>query len=66
MKKKSDWTCDSKGRSNSSREFQAICNEVECMIRGEAFTLLSGRADQTARLIVAQLAHAHGLAPKRT
>lgn len=60
-----DWTIDPKtGQSNSSDAFIALCNEVERLIRGDAHALISGNAGSTARLIVAQLAHVHGLAPR--
>lgn len=46
-----DWTSAADGRSNSSPLFLHLCDEVEELIRSEA------------RLIMAQLAHIHGLAP---
>lgn len=59
-----DWTVDPKtGRSNSSPEFLRLCDAVERLIRGDAHKLISGRADATARLVVAQLAHEHGMVP---
>jgi len=58
-----DWTCSVDGRSNSSVEFLRLCREVEALIRQDAFMLIAGRADRTAGLIMAQLAHRHGLAP---
>lgn len=62
-----DWTVDPKtGRSNSSKRYKEICKHVERLIRNEAFSLIAGRADNTARLIVAQLAHVHGMKPKDT
>lgn len=57
-----DWTMDG-DRTNSSALFLRLVREVERLIRSSAHELISGRADQTARLIVAQLAHVHGLAP---
>ncbi len=64
---KLDWTINpDTGQSNSSDAFNAICDEVERLIRGDARNLIAGSADSTARLIVAQLAHVHGLAPTRT
>lgn len=60
---KLDWTCDNTGRSNSSQKFQRLCDDVERMIRGDAHSLIAGNAQSTARLIMAQLAHVHGLAP---
>jgi hypothetical protein len=58
-----DWTLDSEGRSNSSPEFLRLCDEVERLIRSEAHSLIAGRADIAARLIMAHLAHVHGLKP---
>lgn len=62
---KRDWTCDKTGRSNSSDKFEELCLDVESMIKGGASSLLHGNAYVVARLIVAQLAHVHKLAPKR-
>lgn len=62
---KRDWTWDRKGRSNASPEFKRICDEVERLIRNDAFALISGNAGATARLIVAQLAHVHGMKPAK-
>jgi len=60
-----DWTVDPEtGRSNSSEEFNHLAGEVERLIRSEAFSLIAGRADRTAALIIAQLAHKHGMEPK--
>lgn len=61
-----DWTTDEDGRANSSDLFLKLCDEVEGLIRADAHSLLAGRADATARLIMAQLAHVYGLAPKST
>jgi hypothetical protein len=59
-----DWTTNAEGVSNSSREFEEIVHAVERLIRNDAlYRLIAGRADATARLIVAQLAHVHHLAP---
>ena len=58
-----DWTQDDAGRSNSSPEFLRLVAAVARLIRNDAQVLLAGNAEMTARLIVAQLAHAHGLAP---
>lgn len=58
-----DWTCDADGRSNSSPAFHALVDAVESLIRGDAQSLIAGRADRTAGLIVAQLAHRHGMVP---
>lgn len=59
-----NWTVDPEtNRSNSSPEFQALVEAVERLIRGEAHSLIAGRADQAAQLLMAQLAHVHGLVP---
>lgn len=58
-----DWTVGHEGRSNSSLGFHAVVDEVERLIRSDAHMLLSGRADKTARLIVAHLAHKFGMTP---
>lgn len=63
MDKPLHWTCNENGVSNSSKEFQRLCDEVERLIRADAHSLISGNADSTARLIMAQLSHVHGLAP---
>lgn len=59
----SDWTQDRNGRSNSSPEFRRLSAEVERIIRGDAFHIINGRADMTARLIMAQLAHKQNVGP---
>lgn len=60
-----DWTVNPKThRSNSSPEFQRLVSEVAHLIQDEAHNLLSGRVESAAQLIMAQLAHKHGLAPR--
>ncbi len=60
-----DWTVDPKtGRSNSSEPFNDICYAVDRLIRDSAHDLINGNVDCVARLIVAQLAHKHGMSPK--
>ena len=60
-----DWTIDpATNRSNSSSVFEALCQEVERLIRSAAHQLIAGRADVTAGLIMAQLAHKWGLVPR--
>lgn len=58
-----DWTVAEDGRSNSSELFVELCRQVERLIRGDASMIVAGRADATACLIMAQLAHVHGLRP---
>ena len=61
---KIDWTIDRRtGCSNSSPLYNLMCAEVERLIRGDARSLIAGRAQDTAGLIMAQLAHVHGLRP---
>lgn len=61
---KVDWTVDPvTGRSNSSPEFMELTKEVGNLIRSEAHSIVRGRTDLVGRLIMAQLAHVHGLAP---
>ena len=62
---KADWTRNKAGRSNSSEAFEFLVDEIERLIRNDARTLIAGYAGNTARLIVAQLAHVHGLKPTR-
>lgn len=57
-----DWTAED-GRTNSSSKYLLLVAHVEALIRGDAHNLLNGRADATARLVVSQLAHVHGLHP---
>lgn len=55
-----DWT-STNGRANASADFERLVDEVARLIRNDAHALLSGRAHDTARLIVARLAHAYGI-----
>lgn len=57
-----DWTVEA-GRCNSSPKFLFLVDEVEQLIRNEAHSLIAGRAQDVARLIIAQLTHKHGLSP---
>lgn len=59
-----DWTVGPGGKSNSSDRYLELVEEVRLLILGDAHTLIAGRAEQTARLIVSQLAHQHHLEPK--
>ena len=59
-----NWTIDpTSGRSNSSPEFNALVKVVARLLRNEAHSLILGQSDTSARLIMAQLAHVHGLVP---
>jgi hypothetical protein len=57
-----DWTAHD-GRSNSSPLFLELCDEVGRLIRGEAFSLIRGDTRGVGGLIMAQLAHKHGMVP---
>lgn len=59
-----DWTSEGTGCNNSVKYLEMV-SIVESLIRGDAHMLLSGRADQTARLIVSTLAHKHGFVPNK-
>lgn len=58
-----DWTKAKNGRTNSSKQFLFLVSEVESIIRGGAHSLINGQVNQVARVIMAQLAHRHGLRP---
>lgn len=60
-----DWTVKD-GRANTSDEFHRICREVEQLIRNDAQFLIAGRADATAKLIMAQLAHKYHYGPQES
>jgi len=60
-----DWTVGPTGRSNDSEIYRAICRHVESLIRGDAHRLIAGRADDTAALIVSNLAIVWGMRPDR-
>ena len=58
-----DWTQDANGVSNNSRPFLAAVDAVAYLIRNQGHALINGYHTSVARLIVAQLAHKHGLTP---
>jgi len=59
-----DWTLDLEtNRVNSSETFMNLTNEVQVLIRNSAYSLIAGDTYGVARLIMAQLAHVHHLAP---
>lgn len=60
-----DWTMDETGASNSSQAFETLVNVVDLLIRSHGTALLNGNSRHVARLIMAQLAHKHHLAPSR-
>ena len=62
---KPNWTQSEQGQENDSLLFRTLRAEVARLIRDSAHDLLSGNAEAVASLILAQLAHKHGLrAPK--
>lgn len=66
MNKKSplnDWTVKD-GRANSSDRFEELVRHVDEIILGAGHDLIHGRSDRVANLIMAQLAHVHGLVPR--
>lgn len=60
-----DWTCDESGRSNSSPDYLRVVNEVDALLRqGAGWVLRPAWTASTARLIVSNLAHIYGMAPR--
>ena len=61
----SDWTVDPQtGRCNSSATFCRLAKEVARIIRNSSHDLIAGQTESVAGLILARLAHIHGLAPR--
>ena len=58
-----DWTVGHDGRSNNSAKFLSACQAVDRLIQNSGSDIVHGRTSAVARLIVAQLAHVHGMAP---
>lgn len=56
-----DWTRGSDGRSNSSENYLRLVEHVERLIRSDAWNLVNGSVENTARLVVSHLAHRHGV-----
>ncbi len=59
-----DWTAKD-GRANSSEEFVRLTKRVAEIIQDSAHTLINGSVATVAGVIMAQLAHAEGLAPTK-
>lgn len=59
-----DWTAND-GSANSSPIFLALSLEIERVIRSSAHDLIAGDADTVARVILANMAHKHGMVPGR-
>lgn len=57
-----DWTAID-GRTNSAPEYLALIDAVDTIIRGCSHALIGGRSRAVAGMIMAQLAHQHGLTP---
>lgn len=58
-----DWTCGPDGKANTSIAFRLLVEEVDSIIRNDAFGLIAGRSHNTALLIIAKLAHSYGMHP---
>lgn len=59
-----DWTVDpNTGSSNSSPAYENLVAAVSELLRNSAHDLKSGNTESVAILIMAQLAHVHGMAP---
>jgi hypothetical protein len=54
------WTVDAEGRTNNSPLFHSIVETVTTILRGHR---LGEAPEDTARIIVARLAHSRGLGP---
>lgn len=59
-----DWTAGPGGGSNNSHLSKTLTDEVERIIRNGAHDLIAGRAGTVAGVILARLAHEHGLRPR--
>ena len=59
-----DWTVAPGGRSNASKAYLCLVDDIDRLLRECGFYLVNGQVRQVARLIVARLAHKHGLAPR--
>lgn len=57
-----DWTIGADNRTNSSEKFLELVDVVDHIIRG---IHVGDNTKSWARLIVAQLAHRHGMAPEK-
>ena len=62
---KKDWTVKD-GLANSSEVYLSLVNEVDRIIRESGDELICGLHKHVARMIVAQLAHKHGLTVPET
>lgn len=59
-----NWTSH-EGRENSSLEYKRFCREISLLIASNGGSSLSRAwADMMGGLIMAQLTHVHGLAPR--
>ena len=55
---------DGRGTTNNSERYLSMVDQVEMLIISSASALISGHANQVARLIMSQLAHVHKFGPK--
>lgn len=60
-----DWTRGPGGASNSSVTFYKLVHAVDLLIKSSAHDLICGTPYNVATLIVAQLAHVHGMVPTK-
>ena len=58
-----EWTQGEDGSANSSAKFTWLAHQIADMIQASAYDLLKGHTLRVARVILAKLAHEHGLAP---
>ncbi len=63
LQKNDDWTRGADGRANNSERFNELVGAVDILIRSEGGLIVSGQSERVALLIMAQLAHVHGLRP---
>lgn len=61
-----DWTVGPHNKSNTSQVFNVLVADIKRIIRNDAATLIARRADATARIIAAQIAHVHHFVPSKT
>lgn len=60
-----DWTVDpDTNRCNSSEQYRYLVDQIEQTILNSANDIVRGRTKTVAGLILATLAHTHGLAPQ--
>jgi len=60
---KPDWTTGKDGKTDSSVKFTELVCVVTWLIFSSSHDLINGSNESVARVIVAQLAHVHNMAP---